>query len=120
MARQGNDPHLGEFGYKALSRLKPIEFRHGQVHNDDVGLKLAGLLEDFLAVGCFADDLHLGMIIDEQLETVANDLVVIGQKNANSLHTGSPIAANRALKRKANEDGCTGFRGGFNFQGAPD
>jgi hypothetical protein len=60
------------------------------------------------------------MIVDEQLETIANDLVVIGQKNANSLHTGSPIAANRTLKRKANEDGCASSGGGFNLQGAPN
>ena len=63
-----------------------VEIGHADVHDDYVGLERFCKRDGFAAVAGLADDGEIGLLLDEQTETAADELVIIGEKNANFSH----------------------------------
>ena len=58
-------------------RLDPRTLGHPDVHQDDVGHRLLRLLDRFLSVGRLTDELEVGFITEDHLETSAEQCMVI-------------------------------------------
>ena len=76
-----DDLGLGEIGAEHPRDLKPGHPGHRVVEQDQVGPKLDRLLRCLVAVSRLADDLELGIRIDERTETLAYGEVVVGDQN---------------------------------------
>ena len=55
---------------------------------DRVGLKLAGLLQDFRAVAGFTRDRYVALDFEQHAECAPQDGMIIGDQQANSRHAG--------------------------------
>ena len=58
-------------------RLDPRTFGHPNVHEDDVGHRLLRLLDRLLSIGRLADELQVGFIAENHLETPAEQCVIV-------------------------------------------
>ena len=67
-----------------LRRLNAIQFRHGNVHDDDIGFQLPRLLYRFPPRHRFPDHLDVSLCFQEETQTVKDDAMVIGKKNRNA------------------------------------
>ena len=63
-------------------RLDPVEVRHPDVHEDDVGAQCLGGVDRGEAVGGFADDLEVGLGVEDDAEAGADELLVVGDQDA--------------------------------------
>ena len=63
----------------AARRRDPVEHRHADVHHDDVGLEALGDLDALLAVGGLADDLDVGLVLEDHPEPGPHQLLVVDQ-----------------------------------------
>jgi len=52
--------------------LNAVQLRHGDIHNDDVGLKLRRKLNGFAAVRRFSDHLQVVLRLEDEAEAAAN------------------------------------------------
>ena len=79
--------HCHDLGLVAL-RLDPadggdaVHVRHQQVHQDHVGLEAAGHGHALGAVGGFADDLDVGLVVEEHAQPHPHDRVVVDDEHA--------------------------------------
>lgn len=81
MHAEGEDADVGGDLTNAACGLDAVEFRHGDVHDDHVGLEFLRFLNGLVAVGSFADDLHVGMGGEDHAKSVADDGVVVGEQD---------------------------------------
>ena len=61
----------------------PLQVGHGDVHDDDVGLALAGQPDGLAAGGGLGHDLHAGLFLQQGAQALPHDLVIVGQQDAN-------------------------------------
>ena len=59
-----------------------VEARHAHVHQHDVGGRDRQRLDRLAAVGRLADDGHVGLGVDHELEAVADQRLVVGDEDA--------------------------------------
>ena len=59
---------------------------HREIHQDDVGLQLAGLLQDFHTVAGFTRDRHVALDLEEHAESGPQDGMIIGDQESNWSH----------------------------------
>ena len=62
---EDEDARLGPRRQQALRRLRAVDSRHDEVHDDDVGTQLQRLRDARLAVGGVADDLQVGLAVQK-------------------------------------------------------
>ena len=65
---------------------RPVDALHADVHHDDIGLAPSDLVDDFVAVGAFADDGEFGVGGDQAPHAFADDLLVVDEQHAD--HVG--------------------------------
>jgi hypothetical protein len=61
----------------ALDRGHAVDARQPHVHQHDLGLEILDGLERLLAVGDLADDLEVVHLAEQEVESLADDRVVV-------------------------------------------
>jgi hypothetical protein len=93
----------GRFGADAGDGVDAAELGELQVHEGDVGSEGAVEGDGFESVGGFADDLDAGHDLEERDETLADDVVVVDDQDANWRggvgHTFVPFAGRIGASR---------------------
>ena len=72
----------------------PSTFGHADVHQHDVGMRLAGREHRLEPVGGLAHDLDVGLGVEDQPEAGADERLVVGDEDAD--HAASSIGSRRA------------------------
>ncbi len=87
----GEDEDLtaGKLGADATRGLQPVHFRHGDVHDNDVGAESLGLFDGFQSIAGLAYDLDVGLVFDERGKADAHHHVIVYKQDADGGH-GSP------------------------------
>ena len=81
-------------------RLDPVEQRHADVHQHDVGAQRARELDRLLAVAGLADDLHLAGRLEHRAEARAHQRLVVGDQQAQPVLTAAAPRAPRSRGRR--------------------
>src|SRR6476661_781397 len=98
----GQDEHpdvlglLGPADYPG--RFQPVQMRHPDVHQDDVGPFLPGQRDRLGAVAGLADDLEVRRGINEHPEAAAHERLVVGHQDPD--HLGTCAIGKQARTRK--------------------
>ena len=79
-------------------RLEPVEVRHADVHQDDVGVELAGCPERLLAVARLADDLDVRLRLEDHAEARAHESLVVDDQDTDA-HASPSLTGSRAEMR---------------------
>src|SRR4051794_18942911 len=69
-------------GEDAPRRLEPVELGHADVHQHDVWAQGAGLVDRLAPVGRLADDLDLGLRVEDHAEAGADERLVVDEEDA--------------------------------------
>ena len=77
-----HDLGLGPLGLDPADRGDAVHVRHQQVHQDDVRLEAAGHRHALGAVGRLADDLDVGLEVEEDAQAHPDDGVVVDDEHA--------------------------------------
>src|SRR5262249_34866484 len=85
-------------GEQASGGLHPVHPRHADIHQDDIGSQFAGAFDRLRAVACLADDLEIGLGVQEQPEADPNELLVVDDQEPDA--HASPPTGRRAATRK--------------------
>jgi hypothetical protein len=89
MVERGEYQHVdvGEVGCfgDAAGGLEPVDVRHADVHEHDVGLGLADQVDRGRAVGGLAHHDHAGLVVDEGAEPGAHERLVVGDEDPKRL-----------------------------------
>ena len=78
MHAQDHDLRRGEVLDDAAGGLDAIDLRHGDIHDDDVGFEGLGQADGVGAIAGLPDDFHVGLLVEDELEALANHRVIIG------------------------------------------
>ena len=78
----GHDLGLGPLGLDPADRGDAVHVRHQQVHQDDVRLEAAGHRHALGAVGGLADDLDVGLEVEEDPQPHPDDRMVVDDEHA--------------------------------------
>ena len=63
--RQHNDFCFRKFAPNGDDRIEAVHFRHLQVHERDVRPMCTELLDSLAPIGCFGDQSHIGLRVEE-------------------------------------------------------
>ena len=74
-------------------RFDAVELRHADVHQDEVGLALDGFVDRLDSVAASADDLDVGLGVEDQAEAVADERLIVGEQDGDHC---APRSAARA------------------------
>jgi hypothetical protein len=80
-------------GSERPRRLDAIHDRHPHVHDHDVGLLFATYAHRVLAVAGAADNRDVGLSLEQRAEAGADDVLVVGDHDADGHAGGSPIGS---------------------------
>ena len=72
-------------------RLDPIELGHADVHQHDVGLELADLLDGVEPVGRLANHLEVVLRVEDHAEAGAHQRLVVGDQQSDAQATLSSL-----------------------------
>src|SRR6478672_13934066 len=95
MTAEGQHLHVRRGLPERFCGFQAVHPGHRYIENNDVGLELADAAERRGTIARFADDLHVGLSVKEELETFPNGLVIVGEEDARLLgggHDSSPWA----------------------------
>ena len=73
--------------------LQAIQPWHAQVDNGDLRPMRQRLFDSLGAIGGFGDDQEFVLIVQQSFQAVANDGVIVGQKNANGFHGAAVVCS---------------------------
>ena len=79
--------------------FRAVQSWHRDIHNYHGGAAVAGCLIHHQTIAGFADHDHVRLGIHQRFQTLAHDLVVVGQKDTQLIHRLGPLilgAAGRA------------------------
>jgi hypothetical protein len=82
VARHHDHRRVGAVLQQACGR-QAGEAGHRQIEGDDVGPDLAGQRQRGGAVCRFAHDLHVGLGVDQRAQTLAHQLMIVDDHDAN-------------------------------------
>src|SRR5205823_11067274 len=82
---------LRRAGEDAAGGFEPVELRHADVHQHDVGLQRADLVDRLASVGGLPDHLHRRLGVEDHAEPGAHERLVVDQQDADQTRpsTGS-------------------------------
>ena len=100
-------------GQDAPRRLEAVELGHADVHQDDVGPQRAHLVDRLAAVRGLADDLDVGLGVEDHAEAGAHERLVVDEQDADHVRDlqrqhgaqDEPAAFARARVERAAVDG---------------
>ena len=75
---EDDDLRLGVVFHDAARGFHAVDLRHGDIHDDHVRPQLLGEAHGFRAFAGFAHHLHVGFLVDDELEALADHRVIIG------------------------------------------
>ncbi len=81
---------------QAPGRLDPVEVRHADVHEDDVGHRLPVALERLDAVGRLGDDLQVGLGVEDHAEAGADECLVVHHEEPDHVAASTGMRAHTA------------------------
>ncbi len=81
---------IREVGSNCTDRCDAVQFRHGQVHQDDIGLQLPEPGDAFMTVPGMTSDSHVLLELQNGCQAVANDVMVFGDQNADLIRHSAP------------------------------
>jgi hypothetical protein len=81
-----DDVDSGALAAKDARSVEAVHAGHGDVHEDEVGVRSTGKVDRLLAVASFAADFPSGVAGEHSGDQVANAGVVIDQKNSGLGH----------------------------------
>ena len=89
----------------AAGRLDPVEHGHADVHQHDVGPQSARLGDRFLAVARLADDVRLGLGVEDLAQADADECLVVCDQNGrhrigSRTRTAKPPPGRRPASRR--------------------
>jgi hypothetical protein len=97
--RQHEDPRRRiDLRDDAPRRLQPVDVRHADVHDDDVGTPPLGTLDRLQAVLGLADDLHVLLRAEDGAQPGANEFLVVGDENPRAGIPPAPLRPFVALR----------------------
>ena len=67
-------------------RRQPVHARHADVHQDDVGGAAAGERDRLDAVRGLADDLDVGLGLEDRAQPAAHHRLIVGEQHADGRH----------------------------------
>ena len=82
--RQDQNLDVGTRLLDPTNRIEPFQHGHGDVHQNDVGIQPDRLLHCLLAVGGFADNLHIRLAGQDGLHTFSKQCVIVTNHNFSS------------------------------------
>ena len=77
MHAQGDHANVRVFGREAAGGFDAVEFRHGDVHHDDIGPQAGCELDGFAAVAGFADDFEVRLGAQKHAKTLPHHGVIV-------------------------------------------
>ena len=89
--RQGHDPCGGQQVVQPPRRLDPVEHRHVDVHQHDVGLELERRRDRLAAVRGLADDLDLAIVREHRPQQLARLRRVVADQQPNHVNPPSAV-----------------------------
>jgi len=78
---QHQKPRIGKFTTDGQDRASTIEFRHGQVHQNHIGLQYAKSGHRFAPVLSESHNSHVRLELEYRREAIAHDGVIFGDEN---------------------------------------
>ena len=81
MDRQRDHLDLGKSLLDCVSGLQSVDAGHGQVHQHYVRFELLHQRDGLAAIGRLGDDLHVGLIVQEEPDALADDGVVFSYED---------------------------------------
>src|SRR6266851_10209786 len=79
--RQNDDASIGEFAANAHDCLDAVQSRHLKIHQRYVRPVHSELIDGFLSVGGFRDQLHVGFSVDERCDPLEEEGMIVYGKN---------------------------------------
>ena len=87
-------------------RLEPVEARHPDVHQDDVGSVPPGEPDGRLAVGGLGDDVDIRLGLEDHPEAGPDQRLVVGDEDPESAarsRRSGPVTARRPRRRSGSQ-----------------
>jgi hypothetical protein len=78
--------------------FKAVEDRHADVHQDYIGVQASGCLDRLAAVAGFADDLDVGLGLEEHAKAGPDQPFVVGEQDADA--HGGPLGSGRRARTR--------------------
>jgi hypothetical protein len=75
---KGNDPDIRELGDNLARCLEPVDDRHRDVHQHNVGFELPHQIDGGLAVAGLADNLYVQLLLKKPGQALTQHRVIIG------------------------------------------
>ena len=72
--------------------LQAVHAGQGAIHHHDLGMKLFGQLDGFLAIARLADDLHVRLVFEHAAKSTANQAVIIHEQHCDLLFHKIPLS----------------------------
>lgn len=102
---EDEDPGLVSPAAQLASRADAIEHGHGQVHQDDVDVRVGGeQIEGFAAVAGLADDGYVLVLLEQGPQTDPHEVVVIDEQDAD--HGGATSGASMVRRQQVPSPGA--------------
>jgi hypothetical protein len=101
---QDDDFDVGVGCVDGAGQIDAAEAGHLDIGDDDVGLELFGGLAGGVAGVGLADDFEVGLLLEEEAEAVADDLMVVNQEDSGA-HFGVFLLGLAAVELAANRRG---------------
>src|SRR5262249_5344434 len=95
--REDHDVQFCERGVvdDAARRFEPVDARHADVHQGDVGNQLVREVRGFGAVAGFADDFDVWLGVEQGAKTGAHEQLVVGEQDTDKEREGAGGRASR-------------------------
>ena len=88
--RQHHHAGRGELRKQPPGGLDPVQHRHADVHQHEVGPGPERALDGLAPVGCLGDDLDIGLGVEDEPEAAAHERLVVGEQDADHADAGVP------------------------------
>jgi hypothetical protein len=98
MHGKGQDSQSGKLSKDPAGRLNPIQIRHADIHDDQIGPKFLSQLQRHQTVLGLTQNFHVRLLLKDGSQTGPHDFVIVCQQNFNlqylfpSLHIPNPLS----------------------------
>ncbi len=89
--------------------LNAVQTRHLDVHQNHIGLQLLRQIHRFDAIGGLTDHLQIRLMIQDDGQTRANDILIVGEKNSNLVGHKATLTPTLSRRGRGNIVHCSLF-----------
>ena len=108
---QHQHPGAGAFARHPLRQFEAVQAGHRDVDDRDVGCDGADHRQRLAAIGGLADELDLGVGVEQRPDAREDDRMVVGQDDADTVHAGPSRGSGGGRHRDADEQRGADARG---------